>query len=189
MASSFDNVTGMPLQSSLMLNAGDFEFTPLPTTQVAFGEAVTGYAITSQTGPQTITSPPNGYSIALVGLSFSVVSRDGDIVGAGVGGSMIALSGPGYSLSLLEADDLASGGFVSARDFSGSTTRPQNVFRKEMPPTAIPLSLSFSISMAAALSGSATTDFSFFTATPVPEPNSLIALTTVLGFCAFLLVS
>lgn len=187
MASSYDNATGAPLPTSFQLNAADFEFTPLPTTQVAFGEAVTGYAITSLIGPQIITSPPNGFSIAIASLGFSVTSQAGDIVAAGVGGSMTNVSGPGYGLSLMEADDFASGGLVSARDENGFfDTISQRIPAGD---TADGSSIIFQFFDLDGGSGEwfGPTTFSLFTETPVPEPNSLIALMTVLGLCGLLL--
>jgi PEP-CTERM motif len=188
MALSYDNATGAPLPTTFQLNPADFEFDPLPTSQVAFGKAVTGYAITSLTGPQIVTSPPNGFSIAVVSLGFSVTSQAGDIVAAGVGGSMINVSGVGYGLSQMEVGDFGSGALVSARDENGF----YDTISRRIPAgdTANGSSIIFQLVNFDGGSGEwfgPTETFSLFTETPVPEPNSLMALVTVLGLCSLFL--
>lgn len=187
-ASSYDNATGAPLPTLLSLNAVNFQFTPLPTTQVAFGEAVTGYSITSLGGPQTMTSPTNGYSIAIVALDFSVTSRAGDIEAAGVAGTTINVTGQGYGISLIEANDFASGGLVSARYDNGL----YDTISRSIPAGDTADGSSIILEFYNLDGGvdewlGPTTTFSLFTETPVPEPNSLLALTTVLGLCGLLL--
>jgi hypothetical protein len=187
-ASSYDNVTGAPLPTSLLLNSANFEFTPLPTTQVAFGEAATGYAITSLVGPQSMTSPPNGFSIAIVALDFSVTSRAGDIEAAGVAGTTISVTGQGYGLSSIEANDFTTGGLVSARYENGFyDTMSRSIPAGNTADGSSIVLQFFNLDGGAAEWSGPTTTFLLFTETPVPEPNSLIALTTVLGLCGLLL--
>src|SRR5215472_905810 len=100
----------MMLPPSLILDPADFEFMPLPTEQVEFGAAATGYTITSLAGPISQTAPPNGNSQAIVALDFSVIPEGGPIDAAGVVGTNISLSGQVYGVSLMEANDLAPNG-------------------------------------------------------------------------------
>jgi hypothetical protein len=187
-ASSYDNA-GMQLPPPLMLNAADFEFTPLLTTQVAFGTLETGYTITSLLGPISLTAPANGYSQAIVALNFSVIPQGGGIDGAGVLGANINVSGQGYGISLMQANDLTPNGAVSARYTNGgyydtisghipvgATAQGSSILLESYNPDGSSVEWV----------GPSTT-FLFFTATPVPEANSIVLLTTAMGVCGLLL--
>jgi hypothetical protein len=186
-ASSYDN-DGMMLPTSLLLNSANFEFMPLPTKQVEFGVAATGYSITSLIGPQSLMAPPNGFSQAIVALDFSVTPQAGEIGGAGVVGTNISVSGQGYGISLMEADDLAPNGRVFARYNSGYYDMISGLI--PMGATATGSSILFEFYNA---NGGAdrwfgpTTTFLFFTPTATPETSSIVLLTTVMGLCCLLL--
>lgn len=77
--SSYDNA-GLQLAPPLILNAADFEFSPLSTNPVAFGTAETGYTITSSAGPISLTEPRRGTDFqAILALDFSIVPQGGEL--------------------------------------------------------------------------------------------------------------
>jgi hypothetical protein len=189
-AASCDDDTGAPLPTSISLNPANFEFTPLPTAQVALGEAATGYSITSLLGPESITAPPNGYSTAILSLDFSVKSRAGNIGGAGVSGATVSVSdeGFGYGFSLLEASDFTVGGMLLAVSEYDSYYTMSQIIPAGDTATGSSIVLQFYATNGATDEWAGpTTTFSLFTTTPVPESNSLIQLTTVAGLCGLLL--
>lgn len=80
--------------TALVLNAADFEFSPLSTNPVAFGTAETGYTITSSAGPISLTEPRRRTDFqAIVALDFSIVPQGGGIDAAGLLGTNIRVSG------------------------------------------------------------------------------------------------